>query len=105
MSILTDQINTDFESIAGLDEFTTDATWYDIDDMPNNISGWFNSPYSRVDVNAPVEGGAYTFRVLSSSVPEVKQGQSVIINETEYIIIGVQPDGAGTTLLVLSEDE
>lgn len=108
MTLRTD-IEADWQAIAELDEFTIDARWYDADGMPHDIKGWERKPYSRVDVNSPVEAYQHTLRVMASDVPEIKQGQIIEIatdyDPDRYEIIGVQPDGAGTVLLILSEDE
>lgn len=103
MSTLIDQIEADFDAIVDLDEFTTDATWTDADEFRVTVAGWLNQPYSSVNINAGIEGGQITFRCLASAVPNVAQGQTVEIDDTVYDIIGVQPDGHGTVLLILSE--
>lgn len=105
MSILTDQIDADFQAVLEADEFAIDAIWTDGSSVSTAIRGLFNSPYAKIDVNTPVEGGRYSFRCLSSAVTGIQQNDTLTIGSTVYDITGVQPDGVGTVLLILSEHE
>jgi hypothetical protein len=39
---------------------------------------------------------------ISSELEEIIHGQTVTIRETDYRVIGIQPDGQGMTTLILA---
>lgn len=40
----------------------------------------------------------------SADVEGAQHGEQIVINDTAYYIIGIEPDGAGITVLTLSKD-
>jgi len=64
------------------------------------VNGIFSHEY--VDIEG-VEGERPTFTCVESDVSGIAHGDALTVNATVYTIAGVQPDGTGIVLLVLSE--
>lgn len=77
------------------DDFAVAAT-YD----GSTVNGIFDHEYVEVE---NVEGERPVFLCASSDVSGAAHGESITIEGTAYTIAGIQPDGTGLTLLILSE--
>ncbi len=51
-----------------------------------------------------VETFAPTFEALDTDLTGVTHGSTITINATVYKLIGIQPNGEGSTVLILSKD-
>lgn len=50
------------------------------------------------------ESSSPTALCISTDVADVVHGNTLEINGTTYFVTGIQPDGTGTTLLILSKE-
>jgi len=75
------------------DEFGSEASW-----SGATVRGLFEDGYSEV---LDTEGHAPTFTCRSADVTGIAHGDTLSIDSTSYTVRGVQPDGAGITLLIL----
>lgn len=48
-----------------------------------------------------VAGSAPVLTIQTASVPAVAIGNAVVVNATDYTVVGIHPDGAGLTRLIL----
>jgi hypothetical protein len=91
---------TDSEIDAILSGFS-EATW-----GGSTIYGIFNNGYAGVALHTGiVESSSPEFTCKSTDVSTAVHGDSIIINAVTYKIIGVQVQGDGFTILVLSLDQ
>lgn len=95
--LLTDLDNVFFNT----DEFGSSAT-YTHGGTPATVKGIFDNEYVSIQ---GVESLAPVFRTATASVPSAEHGDTLVIDGTTYYIIGIQPDGTGVTLLILSRDQ
>lgn len=66
------------------------------------VDGVFDSAFDA-DMGGMIERMAPQFQVLTASLPALSHGMHVTINNNEYAIGGIQPDGVGITKLILTE--
>lgn len=80
-------------------DFAVPALWKGTTD----VVGIFDNAYFEdpVGTGAANETSTPIFRTKSSAVAGAAHGDAFRVNETDYKIVGVQPDGTGTTVLVL----
>jgi len=101
--ILTDLDSTFFNN----DEFSEDLTLSPGGMADRTIKGIFADSYEAINPDTgAVETTAPTVLVMTSDVEDVANHGDVITRSTgtRYEIIGIKPDTAGTTRLILSED-
>jgi hypothetical protein len=48
-----------------------------------------------------VVGSAPVLTIQTSAVPAVAIGNAVVVNATNYTVVGIHPDGTGLTRLIL----
>jgi len=93
-------IITDLDTFINADEFAVDITY-----NAATIQGVFDDEFSSaVQGEMGIESTVPQVQVKTSDVPTVAHGETMTINSTVYNIIGIQPDGTGMTLILLSED-
>jgi hypothetical protein len=91
--ILTDIGTTFFNT----DEFAVDATLNSV----TAITGIFDNAFRLVN---GVESYGPQILCASTDVSTAVQGSTVEIGGTTYFVSGIQPDGTGMTLLILSKE-
>jgi hypothetical protein len=70
-----------------------------------SVTGIFDAPFERVDPGGlGIESNGPQVVVSTSAVAVVPHGTTVVVDQTNYRVIAAQPDGAGLTVLILSED-
>jgi len=102
--ILTDLDSTFFSN----DEFSEALTLGLAGMTALTIKGIFDDPYEAVNPETQeIETTAPTALVMTADVDGVVNHGDIITRSTgtAYEIIGIKPDGAGTTRLILSQDE
>lgn len=69
---------------------------------PSSITTTINGIFDReyVEING-VESYSPVFICQSSDVPNANHGARMTINSIVYTVVGVQPDGAGISMLIL----
>jgi len=79
-------------------EFIIGSTSYYVEGYFDN--GFFDTSVGEVvlDTTQP------RFTCQSYRISKVQRNGTVIINETEYKIIQIQPDGTGTSVVILSNE-
>jgi len=71
----------------------------------NPVKCIFNAPYKAVNMaTGQLETTAPEAHCLAADVAAVKHKDTVIINGVTYKIKGIEPDGNGITVLILSKD-
>jgi hypothetical protein len=100
MSTFKEDLTNDLEIFLNSDEFAVDVTY-----LGDTIQGIFDDEFSSaVQGEMGVESTVPQVLVRTSDVPNVAHSQEMTINSTVYKVIGIQPDGTGMTLLLLSKD-
>ncbi|MCP4989340.1 MAG: hypothetical protein GY928_25775 [Colwellia sp.] len=99
MTFKTD-LTTDLDVFINTDEFAVDITY-----NSTTIQGVFDNEFSSaVEGEMGIESTVPQVMVKTSDVASVVHGEVMIIESVNYNIIGIQPDGTGMTLILLSED-
>lgn len=95
-SDLTDDLGIYFDD----EEFAVEITF-----NAGTIIGIFDNEFiSAVEGEIGVESTAPQVLVKSLDITSSAHGQTMTIEGTDYKIIGIQPDGTGTSIVLLSED-
>jgi hypothetical protein len=95
-----DDLTTDLDIFLNSNEFAVDVTY-----QSATIKGVFDAPFeSAVEGEMGIESTLPQVLVKTSDVASAVHGQTMTINSVVYQIIGIQPDGTGMTLILLSED-
>lgn len=68
------------------------------------VNGILNSTPSDVQAMADFNVAPWTFTCRQSTVKVARKGDIIVVNETQYIVTGVDHDGTGMTTLALSLD-
>jgi hypothetical protein len=67
-----------------------------------DVDGIFDEQYVDVLVGSiPVVGVKPTFQAASSDLVGVVKGDSVVVRSANYQVVTPQPDGTGSTMLIL----
>ena len=95
-------ILTDLDTVfMNTDEFADTAT-FTHGGAPSSVKGIFDNEFitaQGVETLTPV------FRCATTDVSTAVHGDTLVISGTTYYIIGIQPDGTGITLLILSREQ
>lgn len=69
------------------------------------IQGIFDNDYQEVidDSGVGAESSQPVFLCRTADVSSAAHGDTLVVNSTNYVVRGVQPDGTGMTLLMLEE--
>lgn len=105
MTLKADML-TDIDDIfMDTDEFADEAVWVDSGDDSHTINGIFDDESQQINpATGIIETTAPQFQVASSGISGIARNETLTVNETTYYIIGIQPDGTGMTILLLSKD-
>jgi hypothetical protein len=99
MTFKNDLIN-DLDTFLNSDEFADDITYNSV-----TIQGIFDDEFSSaVQGEMGIESTVPQVLVKTSDVVGIAHADLMTINSTVYKVIGIQPDGTGMTMLLLSED-
>ena len=74
---------------------------YNGDFGPYEIKVIYEDEYTESE---NVESSIPTATIATEDLSEIKQGNTITIDDIVYYIRGIQPDGAGFTKLILSKD-
>ena len=97
---LKDDITTDLDTFLNSDEFGVNIT-YDA----GTIKGVFDNEFIESNQDEiSVEDFQPQVIVKSSDIPGLSHGDTMTIESVDYNVIGIQPDGTGLTLVILSKD-
>lgn len=88
-------INDDLTVYYDTDDFAIAATY-----NAAAVNGIFNHAYVEVE---GVEGERPVFECAEADVAGIAHGETFTVNATTYTVVGVQPDGTGVVLIILSE--
>ena len=100
MSTFKQDLTNDLDIFLNSDEFAVDVTY-----QATTIQGIFDDEFSSaVQGEMGIESTVPQVLVKTSDVPNVAHNEAMTINSVVYKIIGIQPDGTGMTLILLSED-
>jgi hypothetical protein len=91
--------------ISDIDEVILDNDEFSVDVLYNSTTfqGIFDDGFiDSADDGVAVESTAPQVQVKSTDVAGALHGQTMTIESVVYKIIGVQPDGTGMTLIMLS---
>lgn len=95
-----DFVSNDLASFLRTDELGDDAVY-----NGNSIDVQFYNEYdAAVIFDLEVESASPQAIARDSDIPNIAHGSEVTINSVVYKVRGVQPDGKGMTLLILSKD-
>ena len=97
---------TDLDDVfLATDEFADAVTYRNQYSEEETINGIFDEPHEEVNpVTGMVETTAPQIEVKSSDVVDAVQRETITRDGTTWYIIGIHPDGAGMTILILSQD-
>lgn len=65
------------------------------------VDGVFDAAYLDA---LGMTGNSPVFRCATADVASVAPGDAVVIGDTDYTVVGIEPDGVGMTLLRLQEE-
>ncbi len=100
MSTFKQDLTTDLDIFLNSAEFAVDITY-----NAATIQGIFDAEFSSaVEGEMGIESTDTQAFVKTSDVSSATHGETMTINSIVYNIIGIQPDGTGMTLILLSED-
>lgn len=87
------------------DDFGTAATYRPQVGGPQTVNGIFDAPFRAAELEAEVgvETTSPTFACRTADLPHPEHGAVLSVDGTDYVIVGVHPDGTGVTLLMLRE--
>ena len=93
-------ITNDLDIFFDDDEFATEITF-----NSETILGIFDNEFAvAVEGEMGIESTAPQVLVKDADITGAAHGQIMTIDGTDYKIIAIQPDGTGTTVVLLSED-
>lgn len=93
-------LTNDLDVFLNSDEFAVDITY-----QAATIQGIFDAPFSSaVEGEMGIESTLPQVLVKTGDVPNIAHAETMTINSVVYNVIGIQPDGTGMTLILLSED-
>jgi hypothetical protein len=100
MTFKDDMLSDLDETFFDNEEFAVDITY-----NAGTIQGIFDDEFaSAVEGEMGIESTVPQVQVKSADVSSATHGELMTINSVVYKIIGIQPDGTGMTLLLLSKD-
>jgi hypothetical protein len=100
MTTFKDDLTNDLDIFFNSEEFAVDVTY-----NAATIQGIFDAEFSSaVEGEMGVESTVPQVLLKTSDVPSVAHNETMTINSVVYKVIGIQPDGTGMTLILLSED-
>ena len=95
-----DDLTNDLDIFLDDDEFAVDVIFNSV-----TIQGIFDNEFiEAVEGEMGIETTVPQCQFKTSDVSTAVHGDTMIINSIDYNIIGIQPDGTGMTLILLSED-
>jgi len=80
------------------------ASFQPVGQIAYYVEGILNSTPNDVQAMADFAVAPWTFTCRQASVKVARKGDTIVVNETQYIITGVDHDGTGMTTLALSLD-
>ena len=93
-------LTNDLDIFLDDDEFAVDVIFNSV-----TIQGIFDNEFiEAVEGEMGIETTVPQCQFKTSDVSTAVHGDTMIINSIDYNIIGIQPDGTGMTLILLSED-
>ena len=93
-----------FDNFFDTDDFAVSATWTPSGGDATAVIGIFDNEYFEAgggEVGA--EGSKPAFHCETADIPNAAQGDAIVINTVNYLIINIQPDGTGQSLLILED--
>lgn len=86
--------------------FAEDATFTPQEGNKVSLKVIFNSEFSmQEELAIRYDGSRPTAMCREDAVGEPKIGDKLEVRDTEFWVVGVEPSGTGTVVLVLSRDE
>ncbi|MBT9171351.1 MAG: hypothetical protein DDT18_01725 [Actinobacteria bacterium] len=86
-------------------DFAVDAVFIRAGVAPRNIRVLFDEDYKTImDELVGVEGAASSAICRTSDVRDAVHNDTLVIGGITYFIVGIQPDGTGVTILLLSRN-
>jgi len=86
-------------------EFTETATYTPNGGAARGVAGIFDRVSEVSDIGEYVEadGVTATFDVATVAVPGIAYGDVIIVRGYAYLVVGIEPDGTGRTVVVLGQ--
>lgn len=87
-------------------DFAVDATYTPSGGTAKGIKVVFDNEYAVVSLagDVAIESVSPAAHCKDSDIIGAKHGDTLVINSVTYYVIGIQPDGTGITILILSRD-
>lgn len=106
MATFQEQLETDLDGFINPDEFAIPGTYNAVKESQIVIvNGLWDIPFETVDpgTGQTVQSNRPTFRMKTHEIPggKVRPGDFINISGKDFIIKEDQPDGVGTTVLLL----
>ena len=93
-----------FSEFYNTDDFAVNATYTPQGGSASTITGIFDEEYQLIDAGSVgVSGSTPVFECASSSVPAAAPGDTLVVNAVTFLVVEVQPDGTGVTVLILEK--
>jgi hypothetical protein len=97
---LKDDMLTDLDVLIDTDDFAVSITYNSA-----TINGIFDKEFAQTaEGEVAIESTVPQVLVKDSDIVGAAHGDVMTINGINYNIIGIQPDGTGSTLILLSQD-
>ncbi len=90
---------TDRANFLDVDAFGVAATYNGV----TTVNGVFENEFFEAIAGAtvPIESAQALFTCRTADVPSATHADTLVISGSSYIVVGVQPDGTGMTILIL----
>src|SRR3990172_7327844 len=99
MPFTTSEIDCFFDPV-----LTVDAIYTPQGGQASSIKVLFDNDFKVIDLSTGIESAAPAVTCKTSDVASVKHNDTLVISSVTYYVSGIQQDGTGITILILSKD-
>jgi len=99
MPFTTSEIDCFFDPV-----LTVDAIYTPQGGQASSIKVLFDNDFKVIDLSTGIESAAPAVTCKTSDVASVKHNDTLVISSVTYYVSGIQQDGTGITILILSRD-
>ncbi|MBI3582379.1 MAG: hypothetical protein HY096_00330 [Nitrospinae bacterium] len=86
------------------DDFAQDATYTPQGGSASTIKVIFDNDFKTIDMATGIESAGPSVTCKALDVASVKHNDTLVISSVTYYVSGIQKDGTGITILLLSKD-
>ena len=91
------------EAQDAFDDFDEEASWTPAGGTAQTLRGVFDRVSEVTDIGEMIQmdGVAAMLNVATADASGVARDDAIVVRETSYRVVGLEPDGSGRTVLVL----